>query len=41
MKALGIVVQDKKIFENNIFKNLLFDPVTYICNQSEPFEQLW
>jgi len=23
------------------FKNLLFDPVTYLCNQSEPFEQLW
>ena len=23
------------------FENLFFDPVTYICNQSEPFEQLW
>jgi len=22
------------------FENLLFDPVTYLCNQSEPFEQL-
>ena len=23
------------------FENLYFDPVTYLCNQSEPFEQLW
>ena len=23
------------------FKNLFFDPVTYLCNQSEPFEQFW
>ena len=23
------------------FKNLFFDPVTDICNQSEPFEQFW
>ena len=23
------------------FANLFFDPVTYICNQSEPFEQFW
>jgi len=23
------------------FENLLFDPMTYLCNQSEPFEQLW
>ena len=21
--------------------NLFFDPVTYSCNQSEPFEKLW
>jgi len=21
------------------FKNLFFEPVTYLCNQSEPFEQ--
>ena len=92
MKALGLVLPDKKIFENCIletyfwprdlhmqpirtiwtilvgdqpgtipvefgqitisgsredvvwklhFENLLFDPVTYLCNQSEPFEQLW
>jgi len=41
MKALGIVVSDKKIFENCIFKNLFFDPVNYLCNQLEQFEQLW
>jgi len=23
------------------FKNLIFDPVTYLYNQSEPFEQFW
>ena len=23
------------------FENLFFDPVTFICNQSEPFEQFW
>ena len=23
------------------FKNLFFDPVTYLSNQSEPFEQFW
>jgi len=23
------------------FENLFFDPVTYVCNQSEPFEQFW
>jgi len=23
------------------FKNLLIDPVTYLCNQLERFEQLW
>jgi len=23
------------------FENLVFDPVTYLCNQSEPFEQFW
>jgi len=23
------------------FENLFFDPMTYLCNQSEPFEQLW
>ena len=36
MKALGLVVSDKKIFEN-----LFFDPVTYLCNQLVRFEQLW
>jgi len=36
MKALGLVVSDKKIFENQ-----LFDPMTYLCNQLEQFEQLW
>jgi len=33
MKALGLVVSDKKIFED-----LIVNPVTYFCNQSEPFE---
>jgi len=23
------------------FENLFFDPVTYLCNQLEQFEQLW
>ena len=23
------------------FENLIFDPMTYLCNQSEPFEQIW
>ena len=23
------------------FESLLFDPVTYLSNQSEPFEQFW
>jgi len=23
------------------FEDLFFDPVTYLCNLSEPFEQLW
>jgi len=35
------VVSDKKIFEKLHFENLFFDPMTYLCNQSEPFEQLW
>jgi len=34
MKGLGLVVSDKKIFEN-----LCFDPVTYLCNQLKHFEQ--
>ena len=36
MKALGLVVSDKKFFENCL-ENLIFDPMTYY-NQSEPFE---
>ena len=39
MKALGIVVLDKKIFLKLHFENLFFDPVTYLYNQSEPFER--
>ena len=23
------------------YENLFCDPVTYLCNQSEPFEQFW
>jgi len=34
MKALGLVVSDK-----NTFENLMFDLVTYLCNQLETFEQ--
>jgi len=28
-------------FLNVHFKNLFLDPVTYLCNQSEPIEQFW
>jgi len=41
MKALGLVVSDEKIFENCILRTYFFDPVTYLSNQSEPFEQFW
>jgi len=37
MIYLGLVVLDKKIFES---ENLFFDPVTYLCNQSEQ-KQFW
>jgi len=40
MKALGHVATDKKIFEITV-KKLIFDPVTYLHNQSEQFEQFW
>ena len=23
------------------FENIIFDPVTYLCNQLEPFKQFW
>jgi len=39
MKALGLVVSDKKIFEKCICKPI-FDTVTYLCKQSELFEQI-
>ena len=38
MKALGLVVSDKKIFESCIFKTY-FLPCDLLSNQSEPFEQ--
>jgi len=41
MKAMGLVVSDKKIFENYILKTYFSDPVTYLFKQSEPFEQFW
>jgi len=41
MKALGLVVLDKKSFENCIIKNLVFYPMMYLCNQSEPYELFW
>ena len=41
MKALGLVVSDKKIFEKYIHAILFFDPVTYLCNQIELFEIFW
>jgi len=41
MKALDLVVSDKKIFGKFHFEILFFDPVTYICNQSKPFEKFW
>jgi len=40
MKALRLVVSDRKIFESFILK-LFIDPVTYLCNQLERFEKLW
>ena len=45
MKAQGLVVSDKKIFESFIFKTYLLTLwPTYavkLCNQLEQFEQLW
>jgi len=38
MNVLGLVVSDKNIFESCILK-IYFDPMTYLRNQSEPFEQ--
>ena len=32
MKALGLVVSDKQIFENYIFENLFFDHMTTYAN---------
>jgi len=28
-------------FEKLHFENLILDHVTYLCNQSEPFERFW
>ena len=39
-ESIGLVVTDKKIFEITV-KTLIFDPVTYLHNQSEQFEQCW
>jgi len=39
MKAVGLVVLDKKIFEFH-FENLFIDPMTFLYNQLEWFEQL-
>jgi len=41
MKALGLVLSEEKIFEKSHFENLFFDLMTYLSNQSEPFEQFW
>jgi len=38
---LGLVVSEKNVFENCLLKTYLFNTVTYICNQSEPFERVW
>jgi len=40
-ESSGLVLSDKNIFENCIMKTYFFDPVTYLCDQSEPFEQVW
>jgi len=40
MKAPDLVVLEKNIFKNCILKTFL-DPVTYLCNQLERFEQPW
>jgi len=37
MNALGLVVSDKKIFENAFWKPI-FDPVTNLCNQLKHFD---
>ena len=37
VKVMGLVVSDKKNFENNLFGNLFSDPVTYLCNRLESF----
>ena len=39
MKALVLVVSDKNFVLH--FEKLLFDPMTYLCNQLEQFEQVW
>ena len=39
MKALGLVGWGKKIFENCLLRTYFFDPVTYLCNKLERFEQ--
>jgi len=39
MKALGLVLSDKKIFKKFIWKTN-FWPVTYLCNQSEELKKI-
>jgi len=39
MTALGLAVSDKKIFEKLHLEKHFFDPVTYLCNQLERFQQ--
>ena len=41
MKNLGLLVSDKILENCKICKILFCDPVTFLCNQSQPFEQFW
>jgi len=42
MKAVSHVFSDsQEDFLRLHFENLIFNPVTYLSNQSEPFEQFW
>jgi len=41
MKALGLAVSEsQEDFRKLHFENLMYDPVTFLCNQLERFEQL-
>jgi len=43
MKALGLVVSDRKVFEYYVLKTYLCDPMTYVCYQLERYHsfEVW